>query len=190
VHAADDVHAWYRRGMDLLSRGSPAAAAQVLQRAATAEPGSRSVREALARAQFDAGRYEEARATFDRKVSEYRAIALSKTAHARTPDIVANLQAGFEMYLHFAVACCALDDADLRVRQAKVGAQWVDQKAEDLAIGVGDNRCHREHTDRPPAGKGGRERPVCVGGQKGDSGVKGLCCLRLYIRENTFSIRK
>jgi Flp pilus assembly protein TadD len=58
------VHAWYRRGMDLLSRGSPAAAAQVLQRAATAEPGSRSVREALARAQFDAGRYEEAADNF------------------------------------------------------------------------------------------------------------------------------
>ena len=62
--SADDVHAWYRRGMDLLGRGSPAAAAQVLQRAATAEPGSRSVREALARAQFDAGRYEEAADNF------------------------------------------------------------------------------------------------------------------------------
>jgi Flp pilus assembly protein TadD len=61
---ADDVHAWYRRGMDLLGRGSPAAAAQVLQRASTAEPGARSVREALARAQFDAGRYAEAADNF------------------------------------------------------------------------------------------------------------------------------
>ena len=60
----DDVHAWYLRGMDLLSRGSPAAAAQVLQRASTAEPHSRSVREALARAQFDAGRYAEAADNF------------------------------------------------------------------------------------------------------------------------------
>ena len=58
------MHAWYRRGMDLLDRGSPAAAAQVLQRASTAEPGSRSVREALARAQFDAGRYAEAADNF------------------------------------------------------------------------------------------------------------------------------
>ena len=58
------MHAWYRRGMDLLGRGSPAAAAQVLQRASTAEPGSRSVREALARAQFDAGRYAEAADNF------------------------------------------------------------------------------------------------------------------------------
>src|SRR5262252_10895010 len=61
---ADDVHTWYRRGMDLLGRGSPAAAAQVLQRASTAEPQARSVREALARAQFDAGRYAEAADNF------------------------------------------------------------------------------------------------------------------------------
>jgi Flp pilus assembly protein TadD len=59
-----DVHAWYRRGMDLLGRGSPAAAAQVLQRVSTAEPGSRSVREALARAQFDAGWYTAAAENF------------------------------------------------------------------------------------------------------------------------------
>jgi predicted Zn-dependent protease len=62
--SADDVHAWYLTGMDLLGRGSPAAAAQVLQRASAAEPGSRSVREALARAQFDAGRYAEAADNF------------------------------------------------------------------------------------------------------------------------------
>src|SRR5580700_6867770 len=59
-----DVHAWYQRGMELLRRGSPAAAAQVLQRATTAEPDSRSVREALARAQYDAGRYAEAADNF------------------------------------------------------------------------------------------------------------------------------
>ncbi len=58
------MHTWYRRGMELLGRGSPAAAAQVLQRASTAEPGARSVREALARAQFDAGWYAEAAANF------------------------------------------------------------------------------------------------------------------------------
>ncbi|MBV9095439.1 MAG: tetratricopeptide repeat protein [Streptosporangiaceae bacterium] len=60
----EDAHTWYRRGMELLGRGSAAAAAQVLQRASTAEPGSRSVREALARAQFDAGRYAEAADNF------------------------------------------------------------------------------------------------------------------------------
>jgi tetratricopeptide (TPR) repeat protein len=52
-----EVHSWYTTGMELLGKGSPAAAAQVLQRAADAEPASRSVREALARAQFDTGQY-------------------------------------------------------------------------------------------------------------------------------------
>ena len=50
--------------MELLGRGSPAAAAQVLARAADAEPESRTVREALGRAQFDAGRYAEAADSF------------------------------------------------------------------------------------------------------------------------------
>ena len=59
-----DSYAWYRRGLDLLSRGSAAAAAQLLARANTAEPGSRSVLEALARAQFDAHRYGDAAESF------------------------------------------------------------------------------------------------------------------------------
>ena len=60
----EDTYSWYRRGLDLLSRGSPAAASQLLQRAAQAEPGARSVLEALARAQFGARRYREAAASF------------------------------------------------------------------------------------------------------------------------------
>jgi predicted Zn-dependent protease len=59
-----DAYAWYQRGVELLSKRSPAAAAQLLERAADAEPGSRMVREALARAQFDAGRYAQAAANF------------------------------------------------------------------------------------------------------------------------------
>jgi Flp pilus assembly protein TadD len=59
-----DPLAWYQRGLELLSRGSPAAAAQILERAATVEPDSRSVREALARAQFDTGQYAAAAENF------------------------------------------------------------------------------------------------------------------------------
>jgi len=59
-----EVHTWYTTGMELLGKGSPAAAAQVLQRAANAEPASRSVREALARAQFDTGQYAAAADNF------------------------------------------------------------------------------------------------------------------------------
>ena len=58
------VYEWYRRGLDLLRQGNPAAAAQLLDRAVEAEPESRSAREALARAQFDAGRYADAQSSF------------------------------------------------------------------------------------------------------------------------------
>jgi tetratricopeptide (TPR) repeat protein len=65
-----DVHGWYLRGLDLLRRGSPAAAAQLLERASMAVPESRSVREALARAQFDTGRYADAADNFRMIVEE------------------------------------------------------------------------------------------------------------------------
>jgi Flp pilus assembly protein TadD len=58
------VYDWYTRGMQLLQNRNPAAAAALLQHAASAEPHSRSVREALARAQFDSGQYAAARESF------------------------------------------------------------------------------------------------------------------------------
>jgi Flp pilus assembly protein TadD len=58
IQPEGDPYAWYQRGVELLGKHSPAAAAQLLERAADAEPASRMVREALARAQFDAGWYE------------------------------------------------------------------------------------------------------------------------------------
>jgi tetratricopeptide (TPR) repeat protein len=63
------VYEWYQRGLQLLGNGNPAAAAQLLSRAAEAEPGSRSVREALARAQYDAGRYQEAIESFTQLIA-------------------------------------------------------------------------------------------------------------------------
>ena len=57
------------RGLDLLGAGNPAAAATLLARAAEAEPESRSILEALARAQYDAGRYEDAMADLHRRSS-------------------------------------------------------------------------------------------------------------------------
>lgn len=59
-----DVYEWFQRGVKLLQEGSPAAAAALLERAAQAEPGSRSIREALARAQFNSRRYAEAAGSF------------------------------------------------------------------------------------------------------------------------------
>jgi Flp pilus assembly protein TadD len=87
---ADDTYAVYQRGLELLGRGSAAAAAQLLERAAAAEPQSRSVLEALARAQFDARRYIAAAATFRRIVDaspsdDYAQFGLG-LALARTGD--------------------------------------------------------------------------------------------------------
>jgi Flp pilus assembly protein TadD len=64
-----DVYDWYQRGLQLLANRDPAAAATLLGRAVDAEPGSRSLLEALARAQYDAGRYAEAVGTFSELIS-------------------------------------------------------------------------------------------------------------------------
>ncbi len=56
-----------------------------------------------------AGDYEVARAKFHRKVSEYRASISCHSSHARVPEIAANLQAAFDLYLEFSVASGALE---------------------------------------------------------------------------------
>src|SRR5437764_11674850 len=66
----NDVYDLYRRGMDLLRGRNPAAATQVLSRAAAMEPHSRSLLEALARAQFDARMYDDARQSFGQLVED------------------------------------------------------------------------------------------------------------------------
>jgi len=60
-----ETYDWYLRGLDLLENGDVNAAVQLLQHTATAEPESRAVREALARAQFDVGLYDDARTNFE-----------------------------------------------------------------------------------------------------------------------------
>jgi Flp pilus assembly protein TadD len=62
--SAGGVYEWFRRGVQLLADGHPDAAVTVLERVLAAEPTSRSVREALGRAQYDAGQYQEAMASF------------------------------------------------------------------------------------------------------------------------------
>lgn len=62
------AYEWLRRGTELLQRGDAAAAATLLWHAAEQEPGSASVLEALARAQYDSGQASEAAVTFARLV--------------------------------------------------------------------------------------------------------------------------
>lgn len=64
------VYEWYQRALSLIGRGSPAAALPLLQRVTNAEPSSHSAREALGRAQYDAGRYAEAEESFASIVGE------------------------------------------------------------------------------------------------------------------------
>ncbi len=85
-----DVYEWYQRGLDLLRSGDAAAAAQLLEHAVAAEPESRSVREALARAQFSSGSFAAARRSFaqivdDDPVDDYAQFGLGLAA-ARTGD--------------------------------------------------------------------------------------------------------
>ena len=63
------VYDWYHRGLQLLGERNPEAAATLLARAAEAEPDSRSILEALARAQHDAGRYTDAITSFTRLIA-------------------------------------------------------------------------------------------------------------------------
>lgn len=65
-----EVYDWYQRGVQLLDEGDPATASQVLGRAAVRVPHSRSVLEALARAQFDSEQYDQAVISFQRLVEE------------------------------------------------------------------------------------------------------------------------
>jgi Flp pilus assembly protein TadD len=65
-----EVFDWYQRGVQLLDEGDPAGASQVLVRAAARVPHSRSVLEALARAQFDSEQYDQAVVSFQRLVEE------------------------------------------------------------------------------------------------------------------------
>lgn len=60
------TYEWLQRGLGLLEGGHAAAAATVLERVAADEPRSASVLEALARAQFTAGRPGAAVKTFER----------------------------------------------------------------------------------------------------------------------------
>ncbi len=56
-----------------------------------------------------AGQYEDKLSELQRRATELRDGMASKGAHARTPDIIANLQSAFELYLLFAEDCGAIN---------------------------------------------------------------------------------
>lgn len=63
--------------------------------------------------QWMAGRYDQTMAAFKQRADEFRGRALSNPAHARTPQMIASLQAAFELYLEFSEECGVVS-SDLR----------------------------------------------------------------------------
>ncbi len=98
-----EVYDWYVRGRSLLDAGDAAAAAQVLGHAARAEPGSRSIREALARAQFQAGQLPESRESFAQLVEVDPADDYARFGLGLTCRRLGDLRAAVE-HLSLAVA--------------------------------------------------------------------------------------
>jgi hypothetical protein len=110
-----------------------------------------------------AGDYEARMAIFNRKVAEHRDNGLRNAAHARTPDIVANLQAAFELYLEFSVASGAIDQVECDRLASRcwdalheaAGAQAKHQAATEpaarflalLRSGLASGRAHLESRD-------------------------------------------
>jgi len=91
VQPSGEVYDWFQRGIHLLENGDLHAAVEVLARASAAVPESRSVLEALARAQFDAGMYADAKVSFTRIVEinpadDYAQFGLGLAA-ARVDDL-------------------------------------------------------------------------------------------------------
>jgi Flp pilus assembly protein TadD len=68
---SDSAYDLFRKGSDLLERGDFMAAAIPLERARELEPDKTSVREALGRAYFRSGRFEEAAAEFEAVVERH-----------------------------------------------------------------------------------------------------------------------
>jgi hypothetical protein len=62
--------------------------------------------------QWLASRDDHGHAAFSAKVTEYRGKLTANTAHARTPEIAANLQAAFELYVEYGVAAGAITVAE------------------------------------------------------------------------------
>jgi len=102
VTPAGSVYDWYVRGLQLLAAGNPAAAAALLEHAHRGEPGSRSIREALARAQYGSGAFRRARETFASIVDES---PTEDYAHFGLGLASARLGDHAEAVEHLALAC-------------------------------------------------------------------------------------
>jgi len=102
-----EVYDWFMRGVSLLEGGNASAAVVLLTHAAQAEPKSRSVREALARAQFDSGMYDDATESFAWIVGENPADDYAQFGYGLAAAKIGDLEAAVE---HLALAAAMRPD--------------------------------------------------------------------------------
>jgi tetratricopeptide (TPR) repeat protein len=102
-----EVYDWFVRGVGLLEGGDTSAAVVLLTHAAQAEPMSRSVREALARAQFDSGMYPEAVQSFAFIVEQDPADDYAQFGYGLAAAKIGDLESAVE---HLALAAAMRPD--------------------------------------------------------------------------------
>ncbi len=108
----DDVYDLFQRGTALLEAGDFAAATIPLERARSLEPDKTSIREALGRAYFRSGRFEQAGAEFAAVVER---APVNDFAHFCLGKALAKTGRRMEARRHAALAACMRPDrADYR----------------------------------------------------------------------------
>jgi tetratricopeptide (TPR) repeat protein len=117
---AEHVYDLFRRGSALLEAGDYSAAAIPLEQARSFEPDKSSIREALGRAYFRAGRYAAAREEFAAVVERHPVNDFAHFCLGRALEMTGNRS---EARRHLALAACLRPDrADYRVYRDRISA--------------------------------------------------------------------
>jgi Flp pilus assembly protein TadD len=117
---SDSAYDLFKRGSDLLDKGDFMAAAVPLERARALEPDKSSVREALGRAYFRSGRFQQAAVEFAAVVERY---PVNDYAHFCLGRSLENTGRRREARRHAALAANMRPDrADYRAFRERLGA--------------------------------------------------------------------
>lgn len=114
------VYELFTRGLELLEAGDYSAAAASLEQASASEPDKTSIREALGRAYFHAGRYGDARAEFAAVVERS---PVNDFAHFCLGRALEKTGRRAEARRHLVLAACMRPDrADYRAYRDRIRA--------------------------------------------------------------------
>jgi tetratricopeptide (TPR) repeat protein len=118
--AADDAYALFQRGESLLAGGHWAQATVSLEKARRLEPDKTSIREALGRAYFRSGRYQNAAHEFSAVVERYPANDYAHFCLGRSLEKLGDRTAASR---HLALACGMRPDrSDYRIYRERLRA--------------------------------------------------------------------